>query len=215
MLLRLSCVLKTTQHSLNSRYLQGVRALCDKYNVLWIADEVQSGLGRTGKRSACEWEGAKPDLITLGKALGGGVFPVSAVLTSDEVMLCIKPGEHGSTFGGNPLGCKIAMTAVDVLENEGLYDNALKMGGILLDELRKLPSDVVDVVRGRGLFCGVEIKETESFNAWEVCLKLRDAGLLAKPTHGHIIRFTPPIVINEDEMKQCTEIICGTIASFQ
>lgn len=196
-------------------YLKGVRALCDKHNVLWIADEVQSGCGRTGKRSACEWEDVKPDMVTLGKALGGGVFPVSAVLTSDEVMLCIKPGEHGSTFGGNPLGCKIAMTAMDVLENEGLYENAQNMGNILVDELKKLPKDIVDVVRGRGLFCGVEIKETESFNAWEVCLKLRDAGLLAKPTHGHIIRFTPPIVINEDEMKQCTDIICGTISSFQ
>ena len=175
---------------------------------------MQSGLGRTGKRSACDWEGVKPDILTLGKALGGGVFPVSAALTSDEVMLCIRPGEHGSTFGGNPLGCKVAMTAMDVLENEGLYDNALEMGSVLMEELKKLPSDVVELVRGRGLFCGVVMKETEQFNAWEVCMKLRDAGLLAKPTHGHIVRFTPPIVINRLEMEECTEIICNTISSF-
>jgi len=195
-------------------YLKGVRELCDKYNVLWVADEVQSGLGRTGKRSATDWEGVKPDMVTLGKALSGGVLPVSAVMTSDEVMLCIRPGEHGSTYGGNPLACKVAMTAMDVLENEGLYENSLRQGDKLMAELKKLPEEVVRTVRGRGLFTGVVIRETEHFNAWDVCLKLRDAGLLAKPTHGDIVRLTPPICISDDELEEATHILTSTISSY-
>jgi len=188
-------------------YLAGVRALCTKYNVLWIADEVQSGLGRTGKRCAVDWEGARPDVIVLGKALSGGFFPVSAVMCDDEVMLGIKPGQHGSTFGGNPLACKIAHASMEVLENEGLYDNALSMGEMLRTELNKCPKEVIQQVRGRGLFNAIVIRE--GFNAWDICIKLRDAGLLAKPTHGDIVRFTPPLVINSEEMAQCCEIIDG------
>jgi len=188
-------------------YLAGVRALCTKYNVLWIADEVQSGLGRTGKRCAVDWEGVRPDVIVLGKALSGGFFPVSAVMCDDEVMLGIKPGQHGSTFGGNPLACKIAHASMEVLENEGLYDNALSMGEMLRTELNKCPKEVIQQVRGRGLFNAIVIRE--GFNAWDICIKLRDAGLLAKPTHGDIVRFTPPLVINSEEMAQCCEIIDG------
>jgi len=190
-------------------YLSGVRALCTKYNVLMIADEVQSGLGRTGKRCAVDWEGVKPDIMVLGKALSGGFFPVSAVLCDDEVMLGIKPGQHGSTFGGNPLACSIARASMEVLETEGLYDNALHMGELLRTELRKCPSEVISLVRGRGLFNAIFINE--GFDAWDICMKLRDGGLLAKPTHGHIVRFTPPLVINEKEMGECCEIIDGVV----
>lgn len=190
-------------------YLVGVRALCTKHNVLWIADEVQSGLGRTGKRCAVDWEGVRPDIIVLGKALSGGFFPVSAVMADDEVMLGIKPGQHGSTFGGNPLACKIAHASMEVLENEGLYDNALNMGELLRAELSKAPSEVIELVRGRGLFNAIVIRE--GFDAWDICIRLRDAGLLAKPTHGDVVRFTPPLVINKEEMGQCCEIIDGVI----
>lgn len=190
-------------------YLAGVRALCTKHNVLWIADEVQSGLGRTGKRCAVDWEGVRPDIIVLGKALSGGFFPVSAVMADDEVMLGIKPGQHGSTFGGNPLACKIAHASMEVLENEGLYDNALNMGELLRAELSKAPSEVIELVRGRGLFNAIVIRE--GFDAWDICIRLRDAGLLAKPTHGDVVRFTPPLVINKEEMGQCCEIIDGVI----
>lgn len=193
-------------------YLQGVRDLCTKNNVLWIADEVQTGLGRTGKRLAVDHENVKPDILVLGKALSGGVLPVAATLANDEVMLTIKPGEHGSTFGGNPLACKVAMAALQVLEEEKLADNAEKLGQILRAEMRELSSSVVNLVRGKGLLNAIVIQP--EFDAWEVCLRLRNEGLLAKPTHGDIIRFAPPLVINEKEMLECVSIIRKVIQSY-
>ncbi|KAG9267541.1 ornithine aminotransferase, mitochondrial [Astyanax mexicanus] len=181
-------------------YLTKVRELCTKHNVLFIADEVQTGLARTGRRLAVDHEAVRPDLVVLGKALSGGVYPVSAVLCDDEVMLTIKPGEHGSTFGGNPLACSVAMAALQVLEEEKLAENAEKMGQILRSELNKLPKEIVTTVRGKGLLNAIVIKETKDYDAWRVCLRLRDNGLLAKPTHGDIIRLAPPLVINEDEV---------------
>ncbi|XP_035256554.1 ornithine aminotransferase, mitochondrial-like isoform X1 [Anguilla anguilla] len=195
-------------------YLTKVRELCSQHNVLLIADEVQTGLARTGRRLAVDHEAVRPDLVLLGKALSGGVYPVSAVLCDDEVMLTIKPGEHGSTYGGNPLACRVAIAALEVLEEEKLAENAEKMGQILRSELSNLPSDIVTKVRGKGLLNAIVIKETKDYDAWKVCLRLRDNGLLAKPTHGDIIRFAPPLVINEDEVRECIDIIKKTILSF-
>lgn len=190
-------------------YLRKVRELCTKYNVLWIADEVQTGLCRTGRMLAVDHESVKPDILILGKALSGGIYPVSAVLANDEVMLTIKPGEHGSTYGGNPLGCKVAIAALEVLLEEKLADNAERLGKILRSELSKLPKEKVKLVRGRGLLNAIVINE--KYDAWEVCLKLRDNGLLAKPTHGDIIRFAPPLVISEQQLNECISIIKNTI----
>ncbi|XP_034068282.1 ornithine aminotransferase, mitochondrial [Gymnodraco acuticeps] len=195
-------------------YLTTVRELCTKYNVLWIDDEVQTGLARTGRRLAVDHEEVRPDIVVLGKALSGGVYPVSAVLCDDEIMLTIKPGEHGSTYGGNPVACQVAMAALEVLEEEKLAENSQKMGELLRSELSKLPKDIVTTVRGKGLLNAVVIKETKNYNAWEVCLRLRDNGLLAKPTHGDIIRLAPPLIIKEDEMHECIDIIQRTILSF-
>ncbi|XP_035674043.1 ornithine aminotransferase, mitochondrial-like [Branchiostoma floridae] len=196
-------------------YLRGVRELCTKHNVLWIADEVQTGLCRTGRRLCVDHEEVRPDLVVLGKALSGGVLPVSCVLADDEVMLTIKPGEHGSTYGGNPLACKVAIAALEVLEEEKLSERSEHLGQILRAELSKLPSDIVTLVRGKGLLNAIVIKDTPEFDAWKVCLRLRDNGLLAKPTHGDIIRFAPPLVITEDQLKECISIISDTITSFR
>ncbi|CAH1258157.1 ornithine aminotransferase, mitochondrial-like [Branchiostoma lanceolatum] len=196
-------------------YLRGVRELCTKHNVLWIADEVQTGLCRTGRRLCVDHENVRPDLVVLGKALSGGVLPVSCVLADDEVMLTIKPGEHGSTYGGNPLACKVAIAALEVLEEENLSERSEHLGQILRAELSKLPSDIVTLVRGKGLLNAIVIKDTPEFDAWKVCLRLRDNGLLAKPTHGDIIRFAPPLVITEDQLKECIGIISDTIISFR
>ncbi|XP_061397521.1 ornithine aminotransferase, mitochondrial [Musca vetustissima] len=193
-------------------YLKKVRELCTKKNVLWIADEVQTGLARTGRMLAVDYEGVKPDILILGKALSGGMYPVSAVLANDEVMLCIKPGEHGSTYGGNPLGCRVAMAALEVLQEEKLAANAYKMGELLRNELNKLPKDVVSLVRGKGLMNAMVINA--KYDAWEVCLKLKENGLLAKPTHGDIIRLAPPLVINEEQMSESVDIIKKTIMSM-
>ncbi|CAK8675678.1 unnamed protein product [Clavelina lepadiformis] len=195
-------------------YLKKIRELCTKHNVLWIADEVQTGLGRTGKMLACDYEDVKPDLITLGKALSGGMYPVSAVLGNDEVILTIKPGQHGSTYGGNPLGCKVAITALKVLIEENLIENAAKLGEKTRSVLSKLPSNVVTEVRGKGLLNAIVIKNTEAFNAWKVCLRLRDNGLLAKPTHNDIIRFAPPLIITEQELDESLSIITDVINSY-
>ncbi|XP_075950041.1 ornithine aminotransferase, mitochondrial isoform X2 [Anarhichas minor] len=195
-------------------YLTKVRELCTKYNVLWIADEVQTGLARTGRRLAVDHEEVRPDIVVLGKALSGGVYPVSAVLCDDEVMLTIKPGEHGSTFGGNPVACQVAIAALQVIEEEKLAENAERMGMLLRSELSKLPKDIVTAVRGKGLLNAVVIKETKDYNAWKVCLQLRDNGLLAKPTHGDIIRLAPPLTIKEHELRDCIDIIQRTILSF-
>ena len=195
-------------------YLAGVRKLCSKYNVLFIADEVQTGIARTGKMLATDYEDARPDILILGKALSGGVFPVSAVLADDEVMLCIKPGEHGSTFGGNPLACMVAKAALEVVVEENLAENALRLGEIFRTEMEAIESDMVSLVRGKGLLNAIVIKPKDGIEAWDVCLKLRDNGLLAKPTHGDIIRFAPPLVITEAQLMECTQIIKKTILSY-
>lgn len=193
-------------------YIKGVRELCTKYNVLFIADEVQSGLGRTGNMLACDYDQVKPDILVLGKALSGGLLPASAVLANDSVMLNLKPGEHGSTYGGNPLACRVATESLKVLVEENLAENAAKMGFIIREELGSLPKDVVSVVRGRGLFYAIVI--SPNIDAWQVCLKLAMNGVLAKPTHGDKIRFTPPLVIKEEELRECLEIVKKTLLSF-
>ena len=195
-------------------YLAGIRSLCDKYNVLFIADEVQTGIARTGKMLATDYENARPDILILGKALSGGVFPVSAVFADDDVMLCIQPGEHGSTFGGNPLACKVAQAALEVVLDENLAENAYNLGEIFRREISAIDSDMVSLVRGKGLLNAIIIKPKNGKEAWDVCLRLRDNGLLAKPTHGDIIRFAPPLVINESQLIECIEIIKKTILSF-
>jgi ornithine--oxo-acid transaminase len=199
-------------------YLSGVRALCTKYNVLMIADEVQTGLCRTGKMLACDHENVKPDILILGKALSGGLLPVSAVLASDEIMLTIKPGEHGSTYGGNPLACAVATAALEVLKEEKLAENAEKMGIIFrarMEDLMKR-SSLVSLVRGRGLLNAIVIKPFgDGKTAWDVCLLLKDNGLLAKQTHGDIIRFAPPLVINEEQMHEACDILEKTILGLK
>lgn len=196
-------------------YLKGVRALCDKYNVLMIADEVQTGLCRTGKMLACDHEGVRPDILVLGKALSGGVLPISAVLCDDEIMLNIRPGEHGSTYGGNPLACAVATAALQVLKDEKLAENSEKMGRLFRAEMAKL-KDVpyVESVRGRGLMNAIVVRKDGPVKAWDLCLKLRDNGLLAKPTHDHIIRLAPPLVITEIEMRECCAILLKTFTSM-
>uniref|UniRef100_A0A914MSQ2 Ornithine aminotransferase n=1 Tax=Meloidogyne incognita TaxID=6306 RepID=A0A914MSQ2_MELIC len=193
-------------------YLKGVRELCTKNRVLMVADEVQTGLGRTGRMLCCDHYNVRPDIVTLGKALSGGLYPISAVLADDEIMLTIKPGQHGSTYGGNPLSAKIAIEALKIIKEENLCENALKMGNLLINELNKLPKNVVTSVRGKGLLCAIVINE--SINAWDVCLKLKENGLLAKNTHKQIIRFAPPLVINEKQILEVSQIIGNTIKQF-
>jgi ornithine--oxo-acid transaminase len=199
-------------------YLKKAYELCKKNNVLFIADEVQTGISRTGKLYCCQHEDVKPDILILGKALSGGVFPVSCALANNEVMMTIKPGEHGSTFGGNPLACKVAMAALDVAVNENLAENAERMGQIFRDKINEyIPnSRITQKVRGRGLLNAVVINDTEdSSTAWDICMALRDKGLLAKPTHGNIIRFAPPLVITEKELLECVAIIVETLKQFE
>ena len=194
-------------------YLNKVRALCDKYNVLWIADEVQTGLGRTGYEMAVDHEKVKPDISILGKALSGGVLPVSAVLASDEVMLQLKPGEHGSTYGGNPLACKVATAALEVLRDEKLSENSRVRGEQLRKGLQGMVGNTsINLVRGRGLLNAIVIDEPKlgygaAGKAWDICLRMKENGLLAKPTHGNIIRFAPPLTITEKEIDECLAII--------
>ena len=197
-------------------YLSGVRALCTKYKVLFIADEIQTGLCRTGKMLACDHEGVRPDILILGKALSGGYMPVSAVLADDEIMLTIGPGEHGSTYGGNPLGCAVAMTALAILKDENLAENSEVLGELFRSEMRKLQQecDLITTVRGRGLFNAIVIKEKEGKTAWDVCLQFAEKGLLAKPTHGDIIRFAPPLVITKEQLMDCVRIIREVILAF-
>ena len=199
-------------------YLKKAYELCKSKNVLFIADEVQTGISRTGKLYCCQHEGVKPDILILGKALSGGVFPVSAALADDEIMMTIKPGEHGSTFGGNPLGCKVAMAALKVAVDENLAANAEKLGSLFRKELSSFASknNLLKSVRGKGLLNAILINDTEdSSTAWDICLKLRDNGLLAKPTHGNIIRFAPPLVITEEQIMDCISIIKNTIYEFE
>ena len=195
-------------------YLSKAFDLCKNKNVLFIADEIQSGLGRTGKMLACDYENVHADILILGKALSGGLLPVSAILANDEIMLCIKPGEHGSTYGGNPLAAKVAIAALKVLVDERLAENAERLGKILLTELKKIKNDHIILVRGKGLFCAMVIKPKNGKNAWDVCLALKENGLLAKPTHGDIIRFAPPLIINESQLRECIEIIRTTLGEY-
>lgn len=198
-------------------YIKGIRELCTKYNILMIADEVQTGLSRTGRMLACDHENVKPDILVLGKALSGGVLPVSAVLANDEIMLTIKPGEHGSTYGGNPLACAVAKEALQVLVDEKLSENADRLGQIFRKAMNDLiaENDLVRLVRGKGLLNAIVINDSEnSDTAWRLCLDLAKNGLLAKPTHGNIIRFAPPLVITESELQQCIDIIRTTVKNF-
>ncbi len=195
-------------------YLTAAFKLCKSKNVLFIADEVQTGIARTGKLLACDHEGVKPDMLILGKALSGGVYPVSAVLANDDIMLCIKPGQHGSTFGGNPIAAKVAITALEVINDEKLAENAEKLGQIFREELKKIDSDMIELVRGKGLLNAIMIKPKDGNTAWDVCVKMKDNGLLAKPTHDHIIRFAPPLVISEEQLFEALEIIRESILSF-
>ncbi len=188
-------------------YYKGVRTLCNEYNVLMIADEIQTGLARTGHMLACDAEQVRPDVLVLGKALSGGILPVSAVLSDDAVMMTIKPGEHGSTYGGNPLACAVAMTALQVLKDENMAAQADAMGELLRSELRKLNSPFIETVRGKGLLNAIVIKHPNPDAAWELCLALKENGLLAKPTHGDKIRFAPPLVINKEQVLECVRII--------
>ena len=198
-------------------YMRMAQELCTKYNVLLLADEVQTGIGRTGQIIACLHDGIKPDVLILGKALSGGVTPVSAVLASNEVMLVIQPGQHGSTFGGNPLACAVAIAALQVIQKEKLTENAARLGIIFRERMNHLASQSqrVALVRGKGLLNAIVIEpDDKGRTAWDVCLALKENGLLAKPTHGDIIRFAPPLVITEEELHICCDIICTTILKF-
>ena len=188
-------------------YLKGVRNLCNKYNVLFIADEIQTGLARTGKMLACDHEEVRPDILILGKALSGGTLPVAAILADDSIMLQIKPGEHGSTYGGNPLACAVAMKALEILKSENLANNAMKMGEILRKELAALHSPFISTIRGKGLLNAIIIQHKNAEASWDVCLHLKDLGLLAKPTHGDKIRLAPPLIINEQQIREAVAII--------
>ena len=199
-------------------YLKGVRDLCTENNVLFIADEVQTGIARTGKMLATDYEDARPDIVILGKAISGGVFPVSAVLADDEIMLCIKPGEHGSTFGGNPLACAVARKALEVIIEEDLAKNAQVLGERFRNGMNAIIDkyDLVTMVRGKGLLNAIIINDSpDSSTAWDFCMSLKENGLLAKPTHGNIIRFAPPLVITEEELHECIAIIEKTIKEFK
>jgi ornithine--oxo-acid transaminase len=195
-------------------FLSKAYAMCKEKNVLFIADEVQTGIGRTGKLLACDHENVHPDILILGKALSGGVLPVSAVLADDDIMLCIKPGEHGSTFGGNPLACRVAVAALKVVEDEKLAEKAERLGKIFRDELRKIDSPMIELVRGKGLLNAIIVRPTNGKEAWDVCLKMKENGILAKPTHQHIIRFAPPLVITETQLRDAIERIKNSILTF-
>ncbi len=196
-------------------YLKKAYDLCKSKNVLFIADEVQTGIARTGKLLACDHENVRPDILILGKALSGGVFPVSAVLADDEIMLTIKPGEHGSTFGGNPLAAKVAVAALKVIKDENLAEKAEHLGKIFRNEFTSIKSDMIELVRGKGLLNAVVIKPKNGKEAWDVCLSMKDMGLIAKPTHNHIIRFAPPLVITEDQLMEAIDLIKKTFRLYE
>jgi ornithine--oxo-acid transaminase len=196
-------------------YIKKAYDLCKKNNVLFIADEVQTGIARTGKLLACDHEGVRPDILILGKALSGGAIPISAVLADDDIMLTIKPGEHGSTFGGNPLAGKVAIAALEVVRDEKLAENAERLGRIFRDEMSAVKSDMIELVRGKGLLNAIVIRPKNGKEAWDVCLAMAELGLLAKPTHGHIIRFAPPLIINEEQLRDAISIIKKAILQFE
>ncbi|MDD3568413.1 MAG: ornithine--oxo-acid transaminase [Bacteroidales bacterium] len=196
-------------------YLTKVSELCKKNNVLFIADEVQTGIARTGKMLACDHENVRPDILILGKAVSGGVFPVSAVLADDDIMLCIQPGQHGSTFGGNPIAGKVAIAALEVIKEEKLEENAERLGKIFRDEFRAIKSDMIELVRGKGLLNAVVIRNQPGKTAWDVCVAMAEAGVLAKPTHGNIIRFAPPLVITEEQLRDAMDKIKAVFKKFE
>lgn len=199
-------------------YLTKAKALCKKHNVLFIADEIQTGIARTGKLLACDHENVRPDMITLGKAISGGVYPISAVLADDAVMEVIKPGQHGSTFGGNPVAAAVAIAALEVVKEENLAENAEKLGELFRSEINKYieSSKLVKLVRGKGLLNAIVINDSEdSSTAWDICMALKENGLLAKPTHGNIIRFAPPLVMTEEQLMECVAIITKTLKEFE
>ncbi len=195
-------------------YYKGIRSLCTEYNVLMVADEIQTGLARTGKMLACDHENVRPDILLLGKALSGGMLPVSAVLCDDEIMMTIKPGEHGSTYGGNPLACAVAMAALRVLKEEQMETNAAAMGELLRREIQKLDSPFIVTARGKGLLNAIVIKHPDPEAAWDLCLALKENGLLAKPTHGDKIRFAPPLVITKEQVLASVAIIGKSLQVF-
>jgi ornithine--oxo-acid transaminase len=195
-------------------YLAKASQMCKDKNVLFIADEVQTGIARTGKLLACDHENVRPDILILGKALSGGVYPVSAVLADDHIMLCIKPGEHGSTFGGNPVAARVAMAALQVVTDEKLAERAEYLGNIFREELRAIKSDMIALVRGKGLLNAIIIKPKDGKEAWDVCMKMKENGVLAKPTHGDIIRFAPPLVITEEQLREAIARIAKSILAF-
>lgn len=192
-------------------YLSGIRNLCDEYNVLMMADEIQTGLARTGKMLACDYEKVRPDILILGKALSGGIMPISAVLCDDAIMLNIKPGQHGSTYGGNPLACAVAIISLQVLQDEDMVENAAKMGFLLREELAKLQSPFIKTIRGKGLLNAIVIDHQDEHAAWNLCLELKENGLLAKPTHGDKIRFAPPLIITQEQIFECVQIISQSL----
>lgn len=196
-------------------YLTKAHQLCKGANVLFIADEVQTGIARTGKLLACDHEGVKPDILILGKAISGGVYPVSCVLANNEVMEVITPGTHGSTYGGNPVACAVATAALEVVKEEALAEKAEELGVFLRAELKAIPSEMISLVRGKGLLNAIVIKPKNGKEAWDVCLKMAENGLLAKPTHGDIIRFAPPLVITKEQLVECIQIIKKSILSFE
>ena len=199
-------------------YLAKAKALCDKHNVLFLGDEIQTGIARTGKLLALDHENVRPDILILGKAVSGGVYPVSVVMADDDIMNVIRPGQHGSTYGGNPLGAAVAKTALEVVRDDNLADNADKLGHIFREEMQKLVDkhELLTLVRGKGLLNAVVINDTEdSSTAWDLCLALKENGLLAKPTHGNIIRFAPPLVMTETQLRECVDIIAKTVAKFE
>jgi ornithine--oxo-acid transaminase len=196
-------------------FLKKAFGLCQKHRVLFAADEVQTGLARTGKMLACDHEEVRPDILILGKAISGGMLPVSCVLANDEIMLCIKPGEHGSTYGGNPIAAKVAIAALEVIREENLAENAERMGKIFRERLKSIDSELIEIVRGKGLLNAVVINSVNGISAWDLCIALKNNGLLAKPTHEHIIRFTPPLIINEVQLTESLDIIERTFAELK
>ena len=196
-------------------YIKKAAELCKQNNVLFIADEVQTGIARTGKLLACDHEGVRPDILILGKAISGGLYPVSAVLANDDVMLTIQPGEHGSTFGGNPVASKVAMAALEVVKEEKLAENAERLGKIFRDEFKSIKSEMIETVRGKGLLNAVVIKNKEGKTAWDVCVAMKENGVLAKPTHGNIIRFAPPLIITEEQLREAMDKIKETFKDFE
>ncbi|GAC1448486.1 MAG: ornithine--oxo-acid transaminase [Chitinophagaceae bacterium] len=195
-------------------YLSAAKQYCEDARVLFMADEIQTGLCRTGKMLACDHENARPDILILGKALSGGVLPVSAVLADNEIMMTLQPGEHGSTYGGNPLACKTAVVALQVLKDEQMAENAAAMGNLLRDELAKLSSPFIKIIRGTGLLNAIVIEHDNKEAAWDVCIALKENGLLAKPTHGDKIRFAPPLIINKEQVLECVQIIDKSLAAI-